>query len=745
MINLFASIGGGVGEFNELTRQKRALKYEKELLAANEISDLNLFKKKEGIKSNLATEKLIAENRINFGNLNFEVEGGEVTPVPIFYTRDYTSEDNQKSYSNMLQINNLLNNTKFTLEDGGEEISLGQFLANDYMTEKGSRKYADITNAIMDEFKLQDINFQKTYRPTPTEGQEVVLNVESIFGEGQMSPLLRLIHNSNTAELSGKTLVNGSVAENLPSVNKMNVVEKEGQLSAELGESVNAKELDIFVSRFSTNKGVSPDEFKQEYLYTPDSNNAILVADNSKIRIFQAAANLSNIPGLKSKNPTKTVLRDNAAMFLNKEDENFYVGGEADGLFHIQEAIALNLDGDKGSKKQGGSPYYSVITKPDIKGTLELYGYKEPRDVDNAYNSTNNVVIRVTNLERALDESIQQKGGVALGIFAAADVTIAGISDIPSQVRAIANSKKVKAYIDNFTGSGERLDFSSEEYFDGIQNDALEGQKEYRNFVSQYVDNGVFENVEDVKAKYKLYKDGVLSEGKQKDALESLDKSYSAIIRYHSYLLAFEMAAAVQGGGDSRTISDRDVKIMQNVIFSRFMSGKDFRAVLNEIKTTMVAYRDYHGLFQNGKNKNSVDMINAAAMMVGRGGLVDINVADGYDPQKIYQNTIASFKSKNNKENIKEIDVSNQNYGTRKVEKTDLKTEKLPTGLLNRIKSMEIDFRNENNTINDANFTYITGALKAIEANDSFNINTFLNEFSPAFKAELEKRIGDGQ
>ena len=131
MINLFASIGGGVGEFNELTRQKRALKYEKELLGAKEISDLKLFEKKKGIESNLATEKLIAENRISFGNLNFEVEGGEVTPVPIFYTRDYTSQDNQKSYSNMLQINNLLNNTKFTPADKGEEISLGQFLAND--------------------------------------------------------------------------------------------------------------------------------------------------------------------------------------------------------------------------------------------------------------------------------------------------------------------------------------------------------------------------------------------------------------------------------------------------------------------------------------------------------------------------------------------------------------------------------------------------------------------------------------
>lgn len=742
-MNFLAGIGGAVGEFNELTRQKRALKYEKELLGAKEISDLKLFEKKKGIESNLATEKLIAENRINFGNLNFQVEGGEVTPVPIFYTRDYTSQDNQKSYSNMLQINNLLNNTKFTPADGGEEISLGQFLANDYVAEKGSRKYVDLTNAIMDEFKLQDINFQKTYRPTPTEGQEVVLNVESIFGEGQMSPLLRLIHNSNTAELSGKTLVNGSVAENLPNINTMNVVKKEGKISAELGESVGAKELDIFVNKFATNKGIKPDEFKQEYLYTPDSKNAILVADKSKIRIFQAAANLSSIPGLKNKNPTKSVLRDFAAMFLNKEDENFYVGGEADGLFHIQEAIALNLDGDKGSEKQGSSAFYNIRTKPDIKGTLELYGYKEPRDVDNAYNSTNNVVVRVTQLEKALDESIQQKGGVALGIFAAADVTIAGISDIPSQMRAITNSKEIKKYIDSFTGGRE--DFSSEAYFDGVQNDALEGQKEYRNFVSQYVDKGVFKSVDDVKVKYKQYKAGMLGEGEQKDALESLDKSYSAIIRYHSYLLAFEMAAAVQGGGDSRTISDRDVKIMQNVIFSRFMSGKDFRAVLNEIKTTMTAYRDYHGLFQNGKNKKSVDMIEAAAMMVGRGGLVDINVADGYDPQKIYQNTVANFKKKNDDENIIEIDISNQNYGTRKLEKTELKTEGLPEKILNDIKRIETQFRNENNTINDDSFRYVTESLKAMRANPSFNENTFLSKFSPAFKAELEKRIGDGQ
>ena len=58
---------------------------------------------------------------------------------------------------------------------------------------------------------------------------------------------------------------------------------------------------------------------------------------------------------------------------------------------------------------------------------------------------------------------------------------------------------------------------------------------------------------------------------------------------------------------------------------------------------------------------------------------------------------------------------------------------------------MEIDFKNDGGQINDANFKFITGALKAIDANDSFNKNTFLNEFSDKFKAELEKRIGDGQ
>ena len=59
-MNFLAGIGGAVGEFNELTRQKRALKYEKELLGAKEISDL----KKNSISDIQIISETIASNII---------------------------------------------------------------------------------------------------------------------------------------------------------------------------------------------------------------------------------------------------------------------------------------------------------------------------------------------------------------------------------------------------------------------------------------------------------------------------------------------------------------------------------------------------------------------------------------------------------------------------------------------------------------------------------------------------------
>lgn len=73
-----------------------------------------------------------------------------------------------------------------------------------------------------------------------------------------------------------------------------------------------------------------------------------------------------------------------------------------------------------------------------------------------------------------------------------------------------------------------------------------------------------------------------------------------AVMEYNTYLLAFEMAAAVQGGGDSRTISDKDVRIMQKAIMLRFFtSPKAFKGVLTQIQKDLNKMRNNAKLFRN--------------------------------------------------------------------------------------------------------------------------------------------------
>ena len=104
----------------------------------------------------------------------------------------------------------------------------------------------------------------------------------------------------------------------------------------------------------------------------------------------------------------------------------------------------------------------------------------------------------------------------------------------------------------------------------------------------------------------------------------------SAIIQYHSYLLAFEMAAAIQGGGDSRTISDRDVNIMQKAIASRLLTaGSDFVGVVTEIRDNMKSVADYWGLFTNAMDSEDEGKYRAAKLMTGPGGAFNMDLTPG--------------------------------------------------------------------------------------------------------------------
>ena len=72
-----------------------------------------------------------------------------------------------------------------------------------------------------------------------------------------------------------------------------------------------------------------------------------------------------------------------------------------------------------------------------------------------------------------------------------------------------------------------------------------------------------------------------------------------AVMEYNTYLLAFEMAAAVQGGGDSRTISDKDVRIMQKALMLKFFTSPEaFEQVLVRVRDDLTKMRENANLFK---------------------------------------------------------------------------------------------------------------------------------------------------
>ena len=78
----------------------------------------------------------------------------------------------------------------------------------------------------------------------------------------------------------------------------------------------------------------------------------------------------------------------------------------------------------------------------------------------------------------------------------------------------------------------------------------------------------------------------------------------AAMLNYYSYILAFQMAAAVQGNGDSRTISDKDVRLFQNAIGNAFFRSRgDYLAVIKEIDKTMRAKRAVGERWSYGQSK----------------------------------------------------------------------------------------------------------------------------------------------
>ena len=89
-----------------------------------------------------------------------------------------------------------------------------------------------------------------------------------------------------------------------------------------------------------------------------------------------------------------------------------------------------------------------------------------------------------------------------------------------------------------------------------------------------------------------------------------------AVVQYQSFLLAFEMAAAVQGGGDSRTISNKDVELMQRALsLSAFTSTAAFTAILTEIEGDLKNVQAVQMYAKLALDSGQLDQLKAYAVL----------------------------------------------------------------------------------------------------------------------------------
>ncbi len=130
---------------------------------------------------------------------------------------------------------------------------------------------------------------------------------------------------------------------------------------------------------------------------------------------------------------------------------------------------------------------------------------------------------------------------------------------------------------------------------------------------------------------------------KKPEDAKKINLARLAVMEYNTYLLAFEMAAAVQGGGDSRTISDKDVRIMQKAIMLRFFtSPKAFRGVLTDIQ------KDLNRMRNNAKLFKSVLLSGNVQSAKGLGVFERAELGDKYFTtlaDTYYNDAIAEYKS----------------------------------------------------------------------------------------------------
>ena len=285
----------------------------------------------------------------------------------------------------------------------------------------------------------------------------------------------------------------------------------------------------------------------------------------------------------KTKLTNRDVLDRNKIMFLSQYFQNLRKKGMDISGLDIIDIIGSFYEKDRIVKGNGE--------------TLGKLGYEKEQKLDKLFETIQTDIANIQKPNRRLDKMLltfdaleQVNRQLPMGGLGGLVITTRGIL---STVEQLPEAKDAVGQFMSLHESRPPMDDSLREKFNFMKSrfETTEGYRKYTQAIQDDYklmysrEQSLYKHINN---KYSGNADRfqeAVRNGADDRGANLLRNTAVATMRFHSYLLAFDLAAAIQGGGDSRTISDKDVGLMQQAIMWRFFtSNMDFKAVLGEVK-----------------------------------------------------------------------------------------------------------------------------------------------------------------
>ena len=585
-------------------------------VAAKKAADLEKEKYNLQLQAK-ANYDLYLKDKANLKTFGYiPVENGNNIPIQLIeaYEED---NDELRAHGNIMLLNKELNKdlTPYGFE-GETPLTLMQ---------SNPEILRDLIGNVQSYFSKND-SFLADKRTRVVEGDSYFPDPNETYGPS-LSPMLNLFNRANTVDqinkIHGKPVYkieegqiqNNNVQYRAPSVKK--------GVKNFVPNDIAQKKLNIF----ENNTGFSP--FRQNQEDVKFLREIGIPVPNDRKKIVEAAIFLNTYLNneLEFDGPALT-----EGMSILKNDPYF----KDLSFLELHEAVAMNLQNNPFTQKGGR---YLKSDKMYVKYEDFIQGRKyKPEDHIKGYSKANAVKARVGRTIGLLN----QTHGQPIGIIGSSEIFFRGVVDAKDQVKQLVNSvfSFTKAKLSESFGSADtsKDGVTNVVYDEMIESyDAAENLRDgYESIISKMMpafgnDRGeVVKYLNDVQMGKAQLNTNVISESDYKKVVTS----NTAVIQYHSYLLAFEMAAAIQGGGDSRTISDKDVRIMQRAIMGALRSGADYQSILGEIAKNMKAIADYHGMYVTADRKGSIARWKAAQAISAPEGPLSESI-QGFDNEVV--------------------------------------------------------------------------------------------------------------